>query len=242
VILVFTPVCVGALPQLLRPGPVRRASLILLLTLAVACLVWTGSKAGWLLAVTLAVVALFRLRFSRRLKLGLAVVLVISGTGGFVWKYSDYLRGGAKSAAARMDYWEAALKVTTAHPIRGTGPGTFGKAYAPIKRPESEMAHLTHNDYLQQASDSGVPGFLLFAGFIVGAMVWAGRRVWSGGSAVRFAVWAGLLGGALQAGVEFGWYIPAISWCYMVLLGWLVGQPWNDLDRSNRQNLTSGLV
>ncbi len=238
-ILMLTPVCIGVFRQLFRPGPVRRVSLMLLLLLASACLVWTGSKAGWLLGIVLALVSLFRLRFSRSLKLGLAVVVVAGGTGGFLWRYSAYLHGGAQSAAARVDYWESALKVTSTHPVRGTGPGTFGNAYAAIKRPESEMARLTHNDYLQQASDSGLPGFVLFSAFIAGAMIWVGRRAWSSGCALLFWVWLGLVGITLQSCVEFGWYIPAISWPYMTLLGWLIGLARNDLDRLNRQNLTS---
>jgi hypothetical protein len=229
-ILLLTPVCVGAVPELFRNGPFSRVPLMLTLILAAGCLVWSGSKGGWLLAVGLSLVTLFRLRFSRRVKMGLMLLLVAAGTAGFLWKYSGYLRGGAQSAAARVDYWKAALKVTATHPVRGTGPGTFGRAYTAIKRPESEMAHLTHNDYLQQASDSGVPGFLLFTGFIGGAMVWVGRRTWRSDHPLQFGVWLGLLGISLQSGAEFGWYIPAISWVWMALLGWLTGVVRNDLD------------
>src|SRR6476620_379574 len=39
------------------------------------------------------------------------------------------------------------------------------------------MARLAHNDYLQQASDSGVPGFILYSGFIVGALASSYPRI-----------------------------------------------------------------
>lgn len=190
----------------------------------------------------LGLVALFRLRFSRTLKVAIAVVVLTAGLGGFVWKYSGYLQKGAQSAVARLDYWEAALVVTRNHPITGTGPGTFGKLYAEVKRPESEMARLTHNDFLQQACDSGVPGFVLFAGFICCTMTQAGRRAWVAPGWRRFWVWLGVLGITLQSLVEFGWYIPASSWPTMALLGWLIGKTPNPLDKPKEPNLSSGRI
>jgi hypothetical protein len=35
--------------------------------------------------------------------------------------------------------------------------------YRQLKAPEAEMTRLAHNDYLQQGSDSGGPGMLLYA-------------------------------------------------------------------------------
>ena len=78
--------------------------------------------------------------------------------GGFFWRYSAFFQKGATSVGARFDYWQAALQTAKDKPLFGTGPGTFAIAYEKIKRPESEMARLVHNDYLEQASDSGVVG------------------------------------------------------------------------------------
>ncbi len=223
VILLLMPVSVGVVPGIFREGSVQRICMMLTLILAAGCLVWSGSKAGWLLMLGLALLALFRLRFPIALKVGLAVALVAGGVAGFLWKYSAYIETGAQSAVARTDYWEAAIKVTGVHPIRGTGPGTFGREYARLKRPESEMAQLAHNDYLQQASDSGIPGFLFYATFIVATMTWLGRRAWNSSNPVSFWVWLGLLGITSQSLTEFGLYIPAIAWPTMTLMGWLSG-------------------
>src|SRR5437660_9912535 len=38
------------------------------------------------------------------------------------------------------------------------------------------MARLTHNDYLEPASDSGVIGFMAFTLFVVGGLVWSFPR------------------------------------------------------------------
>lgn len=97
------------------------------------------------------------------------------------------------------------------------------RAYAKIKPPEAEMARLAHNDYLQQASDSGFLGALLYATLIWGSLAFAWRRCQE--SALTRAVWFGLLGFALQGFVEFGLHIPALAWTFFLLLGWLCGQP-----------------
>ena len=72
------------------------------------------------------------------------------------------------------------------------------------------MSRLVHNDYLEQASDSGLAGFLAYALFIVGGLIWSfprGPDEW-----LTFAVWLGVLGWSLQSFVEFGLYIPALAW------------------------------
>jgi hypothetical protein len=38
-----------------------------------------------------------------------------------------------------------------------------------------------------------------------------------------FGVWLGLLGLVLQSCVEFGLYVPSLSWPFFLLFGWLFG-------------------
>lgn len=239
VVLLLTSVCIGSLGWIFHEGSARRIATLLTIVLAMGCLFWSGSKAGWLLMIALALVAMMRLRFPTVLKVGIMISLLAMGLAGFWWKYSGYLERGAQSAVARFDYWEAAVKIFRANLLTGTGPGTFGNAYAEVKRPESEMAQVTHNDYLEQACNSGIPGFLFFTVFIGAVVIHTGRRVWTLDSGPRFWIWLGILGIALQSLVEFGWHIPAISWPMMTLGGWLVGVLPNDLDIPTRQNLTS---
>ena len=59
----------------------------------------------------------------------------------------------------------------------GSGPGTFSIAYKKLKSPDSEMALLTHNDYLEQASDSGLIGFLGYFWFIMGHLWYLYRKL-----------------------------------------------------------------
>ena len=112
----------------------------------------------------------------------------------------------------------------------GTGPGTFQIPYGQIKRPEAEMARLVHNDYLEQASDSGLPGFLLYTAFIITALMASLPSASQPGSPSSFfirhspfLIWLGLLGWAAQCLVEFSLQIPALAWPAFALLGYLCG-------------------
>lgn len=195
----------------------------LMLYLGIACLIWSGSKAGWLVAMAMILAWVLAQQFPTQWKWAILAVVLIGGAGGFWFKYGERLKNPT-SVIARFDYWKAALKLTLERPLLGHGPGTFGSGYTRIKSPESEPTKLTHNDYLEQACDSGLPGFILFIVWIAGSM----RRVWSkglqpGADALVQAMSLGLIGWALQSFVEFGLYVPAIGWTAMLMLGWLTG-------------------
>ena len=208
-----------------------RALLLALIGLpALACLYWSGSKGGWLLMLLLGLIALLRLKFNREWKIALVAVILVCGLAGFAVRFSGYFKKGATSVGARFDYWRAAVQTTATNPFFGTGPGTFGIPYLQIKKPEAEMARLTHNDYLEQASDSGLPGFAAYALAIGGALIWSGQRAMRRGGQL-FAVWLGVLAWALQSFVEFDLYIPALSWPAFALLGWLLGSSGNQFDK-----------
>jgi len=188
--------------SLIFPVPRWVAPTILALGI-LAVLFWSGSKAGWLLNATsrsgrFRPVRLFSQTWSQAHGPG-------SGQPGNTqhatrntsiqipphrfspsrWPYRllspllRFFKTGATSVSARFDYWRAAIQIAKFHPLFGTGPGTFQIPYEKIKRPEAEMARLTHNDYLQQASDSGIPGFLLYTSFIATALLVGARNVLS---------------------------------------------------------------
>jgi O-antigen ligase len=199
-------------------------------TVGLACLYWSGSKAGWLIALVLLSAWFLHLPLSGKLKLGLVGVAMVIGLFGFAVKYADYFDRGATSVGARFGYWRAAAQTAMEEPLLGTGPGTFQLAYKRHRTPGAEPTRLTHNDYLQQASDSGWPGFALYAAFIGGAgWVLARRRL---DDPLLIAVRLGLLAWLLQGFVEFGLYIPALAWPAWLMLGWLLASPTNQFDKS----------
>ena len=201
---------------------------------SLACLYWSGSKGGWLLALGSGLVTLLNQNFSKRWKAILVCSFLVMGITGFVWKYAGFFQRGATSVVARFDYWEAAWKTAVDKPILGSGPGTFGVVYAAIKRPESEMARLTHNDYLEQASDSGFPGFIVYVGFVIG-LIWVGYAGWRRTRLpLQLGIWVGLLAWALQAIGEFTLYIPSLAWTAFAFAGWLLGTTGKRVDKATR--------
>ena len=191
---------------------------------AAACLVWSGSKAGLLIALLLVLATVLHVSFSRTLKTAIVAVVLIGGLAAFFLRFNSYFQKGATSVSARFDYWTAAVETFKENPVFGTGPGTFSIPYKKIKPPEAEMARLTHNDYLQQASDSGVPGFLTYFPIFLGSLGLLYRGCAKKFPEIDFWIWLGLLGWAAQGFMEFGLYIPALAWPAFALLGWLWGR------------------
>lgn len=217
---------------------------------ALGCLLWSGSKGGWLLMLGLGLLTLLHLPLQRSLRIGIICLVLAGGLGGFFWRYAAFFEKGATSVSARFDYWHAATQTALDKPVVGTGPGTFAVPYQRLKRPESEMARLVHNDYLEQASDSGFPGLVSYTAFILFGLLYArvrtplfprGKEAPSSPEASvaalqQFAIWLGLVGWALQSFAEFGLYIPALAWPAFAFLGLRlgrVGQIGNVMDKGN---------
>lgn len=214
----------------LKP-PIRLAVIVMTIGLGGLAFFFTGSKLGWLLALALGGLMLFRLDWSTRLKwMTLGLVLVV-GLGIFAIRFHKYFASGATSAGARFDYWRAAAETTATHPLLGTGPGTFQRPYARLKSPEAEMARLTHNDYLEQFSDSGVVGGVSYLAWVALALTVTGRRLWSGKEFLSVALFGGVLAWFIQGLGEFSLYIPALAWTAFTLLGCLVGLSANEFDK-----------
>jgi hypothetical protein len=210
---------------------IRLAAIVTTIFLGGAAFFWTGSKLGWLIGIGIAGLFLLRLDWSKQLKLAAVATVLILGLGIFAVRFHNYFSAGATSAGARFDYWRAAIQTTAAKPVFGTGPGTFQRPYAQLKSPASEMARLTHNDYLEQFSDSGVVGGLTYATWIFLALSAAGKKLWRAENAVSFATFAGLLGWFVQGFGEFSLYVPALAWTAFTLLGVLIAEKRIEFDK-----------
>jgi O-antigen ligase len=190
------------------------------------CLYWSGSKAGWLVALVVGLAALGHSALPLKWRRWMIYGLLIAGVAGFAVKYASFFHKERNSVGARFAYWRAALMVIDHHPMLGTGPGTFQIPYAQIKRPGDEMARLCHNDYLEQAADSGVFGFLSYTTMILTLLILLYRYIldkkpidW-----LNFSIWLGLFGLCLHSLVEFHLYVPALAWPLFFLCGWLMSR------------------
>jgi O-antigen ligase len=233
VVLLVLPVSIVMAWQGSRSFPPRMRMCVagIVGVLGVGSLYWCGSKGGWLIATGQTALALARAPLTRKTKVTVLLMALCGALGVFWLKYQDYFGRGAISVTARFDYWEAAYRTLAAKPVFGSGPGTFMVSYKALKPPEAEMTRLAHNDYLQQGSDSGWIGLLGFGLWILGG-IWILYRRCSI-DLTHFSVFVGLLGIMAQGFMEFGLYVPAIFWPFMMLLGWLLGvtEPRNQMDK-----------
>jgi hypothetical protein len=215
----------------LRPA-IRAIVVVLTGFLGGAGFFWTGSKLGWLIAMAMVGVYLLRWNWPKRIKIAALAIVAVVGLGIFAVRFHSYFAAGATSAGARLDYWRAAVQTTMKNPLAGSGPGTFQRPYAQIRSPDAEMARLTHNDYLEQFSDSGIPGGIFFTAWIVLALATVGRRVWNTDDQTKFAIFIGLLGWFVQGVGEFSLYIPALAWTAFTLLGCSLALTGNQFDKN----------
>ena len=224
ILLLFPVALVLALNGTRKLRPIVRASTITLtVALSAAAFFWSGSKFGWLIAMFVGGLCLFRFSWPLKFKISLLVLVTVLGLGIFAIRFHSYFANGATSTTARFDYWKAAVQTTFSNPLLGTGPGTFQRPYARLKSPNAEMARLTHNDYLEQFSDSGIPGGVIYVAWIIAALVFIGQNVWKSKNQIIVALSLGLLGWFIQGFGEFGLFIPALAWTAFLLLGCLLG-------------------
>jgi hypothetical protein len=212
------------LSRSMRPS-IRILLLSLLSFLALGSLYWSGSRSGWLIAVAIVAVSIARIPSLHRYRLLLAIGIGAAGLAFFAIRNAGYLGKGATSVAARFDYWKAAANITRSHPVFGSGPGTFMRTYARLKSPDAEMARLVHNDYLQQFSDSGMPGGLLYLTWIGGTLFWIWKRHHETNDPLVWAMLVGTTGWFTQGLSEFSLYVPALSWTAFTFLGILTASP-----------------
>ena len=212
---------------------IRLAAIALTIFLGGAAFFWSGSKLGWLIGMAVIGLLLLRVDWPIKLKLVIVTIVLGLGLGIFAIRFHNYFANGATSVGARFDYWRAAVQTTAANPVFGTGPGTFQRPYAHIKSPAAEMARLTHNDYLEQFSDSGIVGGLSYTAWIILSLTVAAKKLLRSGDPLSFAILAGLLGWFAQGFGEFGLYIPALAWPAFTLLGCLVGQKYLNSTKKN---------
>ncbi len=110
---------------------------------------------------------------------------------------------------ARIHTWTASLGAALAHPVFGTGPGTFGL----IESGSDGTLTLTryaHNEWIHALFETGMVGVLCLLGALLVLCLWAIRRrrtadplVW----AAAFSVSAAFVA---QGTVDFVWHFPAL--------------------------------
>jgi hypothetical protein len=187
---------------------------------AVAVVALTGAAAwgadGWVP----------RIRVTRGVAIAAGAVAVAALIAGAVAadpvkRFSEFeksppAQGGVVAAGApelssngRWQFWGEAVDALEADPLGGVGAGGFedwwaSHATVPV------FVRNPHSLPLQQAAELGIPGALLFLGFIAAVGVAAFRRVRGGLAGDAGVLLAVTLTGAIGAAVDWTWEIPAV--------------------------------
>ena len=122
---------------------------------------------------------------------------------------------------SRWTWWEEAWTLWTDDPVGGTGAGSFAVARRPI-RINTTFATEPHNLALQFLAETGLAGFLLFAGLVgtaAVAVVRAVRRPSGAERAAALALALALLAYLLHALIDYDWDFVALTAPVMVVLG-----------------------
>jgi O-antigen ligase/tetratricopeptide (TPR) repeat protein len=229
------PVVAGlAAREVAYPAVKLRMLALLVVGLLLAALFLTQSKGGFLGFVGAAVAFIVGLKWAGRLTFNLRFILggllVLVLLGGLVarsplgHRFAKMLAGEKHSTIHRLLTWQGTGRMFLAHPLLGTGPGTFEYAY-----PQYAAGSFTaqaHNTFLQTAAEMGVGalGAFLWLLFAVGReCVRAARtqedplRALAGTAGL-----AALTGLVLHNLVDYGWSVPAVRLTWLALAGLVV--------------------
>ena len=120
------------------------------------------------------------------------------------------------SGNGRTQQWHVAWEDAQAHPLLGSGAGTFEEVWS-RHRPVGLKVRDAHNLYIETLAELGPPGLLLLAGMLVLPFVGVARRRELSVGAGAYAAFV------LHATVDWDWEIPAVTLaallCGAALLG-----------------------
>jgi hypothetical protein len=182
----------------------------------------------------------------RNVRLGIgagtaAVVLILAlalGAAGEARREYDKFVKGTKEARmsqtrerltdpannGRLPLWQAAVDIFDAHPLRGTGTGTYQQLY-PQYRTESTYVSDTHSLYLQSLAELGVVGGGLIALVVGGVLVGLATRIRGPDRALYAALFALTLAWAVHQAIDWDWQMPAVTLPVFMLAGLALARP-----------------
>lgn len=155
-----------------------KTALFVVAAFSVVTVVMSNSRGNML---AMGVVLLMITLRSKYKTLGLVGVLLLTGPALYlagdrfterIATISEYEEDA--SAAGRLDFWMASLKMAKDYPILGVGFGEKNYIALASGYLGRENRWVVHNTYLQMLVDSGVFGLILYVATLGGAVIWLG--------------------------------------------------------------------
>jgi len=180
-----------------------------------------------------------------RVRLGrLAVMLgllLVAGTAALAIMVSAGMSSSNHtSVAIRADIWDQTSDAIADHGVVGAGIGTFPKLYPQYEDPatvERTYINHAHNDYLELALETGIPGLVLMLLFLA----WWGSRtyaIWRSPDTAEMARAACIASAAvlLHSLVDYPLRTAAIATCFAMALA-LMADPARRRHQARAQDL-----
>jgi O-antigen ligase len=216
-----------------------------------AALVFSRSRMG-IIAACASLLAMFGLavlsRFRVRMLLTLSAAFLIISLGLALWigpgpiteRFQGVEQEYSLGDQSRLSIWRDDLRLIHQHPWLGTGLGTFPIAFTTVQTTFlGQFVNHAHNDYLELASDLGVPAALVLVAGILFVFVRVVRIFLFGEGNFERIVALGCAGSItamlLHAMADFNLYIPGNALVFSMILGLGMSAPHGSLqDRSRR--------
>jgi O-antigen ligase len=128
------------------------------------------------------------------------------------------------SGQNRISIWRDTLGLIRHHPLLGTGLGSFSVVYPSVQTVFlTLLVEHTHCDYLEVATELGLPGGILLFGSIFSVLMRAVRRYRKAEESFDKAVCLGCIGSIsailVHSLADFNLYIPANALVFTIILG-----------------------
>jgi O-antigen ligase len=216
-----------------------------------AALVFSRSRMG-IIAGCLSLVAMFGLavlsRFRVRMLLTLSAAFLLTslclalwiGPGPITERFQGVEQEYSLGDQSRVSIWRDDLRLIRQHPWLGTGLGTFPIAFTTVQTTFlGQFVNHAHNDYLELASDLGVPAALALVAGILFVFLRAVRTFLFGEGNFERLMALGCAGSItamlLHAMADFNLYIPGNALVFSMILGLGISAPQASLqDRSRK--------
>jgi O-antigen ligase len=146
------------------------------------------------------------------------------GPGPIVGRFADVGQEFSAGNQSRLSIWRDARILVRQEPVFGTGFGTFPIAYTAVQTSfPGQFVNHAHNDYLELASDLGLPAALLLFASILFILAHTMRAFFHAQGLFERSVALGCTGSIvailLHSLSDFNLYIPANAVLFSTILG-----------------------
>lgn len=210
------------------PGPLRLLSSFSSLVMLASIFV-SGSRGGMVASITAVIVFAFFYWRSKRTNAAMRTIMIAAVLSSIFVGAFSYERIQSRSVveatdAIRLQIVRDSVRLLEAHPILGSGLGTFTAVYPEVRTfPTNLFVNAAHNDYVQLTVETGFVGMLSALGFLYlvfrNALRTIHRKNRGWASAVSLAAMVGCVALLVHSLFDFNLEIPANAATFAFLAG-----------------------